>query len=364
MATLFSDFLSKYISYHQFWCIYQHRLPSTSLWLKAWLRIGPWIHVLVNVIILIISTIYEKKIFTQGSSLSKFVDVIQLVFPVCLHTLVVVEAFLKSDCDRQMEAIVHSLERNFEQSGSDLKPFNRRLKWRFVLLAITVQVICLLVEIYIIATITPSPDWVRNWMARIFSFAYSRIAIFHYVFLAEYISSRLSVVNANLHELANESRQAELHGRVSLDQYLIVRVVQLKDTHLQLWQLLDLHNRRHSVFVLGTMTSFFVCLTIDFYWMYANVYYGDNIFILRKFFNKLSHNQVVAFDLILTEFSFPMAESFLCGIPPILSLIGIFIPSQMLIQTANGLGYNLHLLRRSFRGQRIATVVRTEYVNI
>lgn len=274
------DFYSRHIFFHQLWCIYQCRHSNTSSLMQIWLVIGPVLHLLMTVAILVLSTIYEKQMFTQGSSLSKIVDVIQLVLPVGIHILVIVEGFLKRNYDQKIHGIIDELERGFEEQATVLSVFNRQLKRWFFSVSAVVQIVSLAVEIYIISSITASPDWVRNWIARIFSFAYARLAMFHYIFTVDYLSSRLSVINSEL--LSVETYSKKIKFNANYDPYLSQKLVFLKRAHRDLWRLCELHNRRHSVFILGSMTSFFICLTIDFYWMYANVYYGDNIFIMRE----------------------------------------------------------------------------------
>lgn len=230
--------------------------------------------------ILTLVSIYEKNVFTQGSSLSKFVDVIQLVFPVTLHVIVIVEGFLKTKQDERIRNLIHHLEKEFAKQGVALSPFNYKLKVNLIALSFVVQFVSLSVELYIIATITFSPDWMRHWLSRIFSFAFARLATFNFVLVVEYLSSRLSVVNSELLSLKRYSKANAIDS--SQDRYLHQKLMFVKKSYRDLWRISDLHNERHSAFILGSMTSLFICLTIDFYWMYANLYYGGNIFILRE----------------------------------------------------------------------------------
>lgn len=274
-------FFEKHISFHRFWCIHQTHHSTSSGRLKLWLKIGPILHLLLMAVILTLCFIYEKKVFTQGSTLSKAVDVIQLVFPVCIHIIIITEGYFKRRYDYGTARIVADVEVELEKDEIQLTSVNRQFKRKYYFLSLLVQVISIFVEFYIIATITASPDWVRHWLAKVFSFAYTRLAIFNYVFIVDYISSRLSVINSQLVNLKDYSLQINLSS--TYDPVLYKKLLLTKKLHQQLWKLSDLHNRRHSVFILGSMTSFFICLTIDFYWMYANLYYGDNIFISRKF---------------------------------------------------------------------------------
>lgn len=52
-----------------------------------------------------------------------------------------------------------------------------------------------------------------------------------------------------------------------------------------------------------------------------------------------------------------ISESFLCAIPPILTILPIFMFCQNLNQTAANLGQNLHALKRSCRDKRTGRVV-------
>lgn len=276
----FREFFSKQTSFFQFWCIC-HSNSSYSTKITTWLNIGRIFHLLFILTLLILCTIYERNVFAQGDPVSKFVDIMQLVLPLTIHIIVIVEGFLKGQKDCEMRKLMDQVESELEGQEVNLSPFNKTLKRKYYISMITVQTISLLMEITIIATITESPDWMRNWFARIFSFALTRMAIFHYIFTVEYLSSRLKVLIKELMELHEYSNVNQLNS--SHDSFLCKRIEMIKSTHLKLWRISDIHNDRHSFFILGAITSFFLCLTIDFYWMYANLYYGDNIFIAREF---------------------------------------------------------------------------------
>lgn len=282
----FRGFFVRQTSFYQFWCIQQsHSSPTAAAAGRpTWLIIGPILHLIYLTAILTLSTIYEKIIFAQGDPVSEFVDVIQLVFPVSIHIIVIIEGFFKTELDAKMRQIIEKLEDELENHGLELTGSNRKLRRKYLIFAAFVQIVSLLVEIDIIATITESPDWMRCWFAKIFSFVIGRLAVFHYLLIVEYISSRLSVLNEQLHGLQDYCEKNNLSSLY--DPFLWRRVRFIKESHLKLWSLCDLHNERHSVFILGAMTSFFICLTIDFYWMYANLYYGDNIFIIREYIRR------------------------------------------------------------------------------
>lgn len=274
----FREFFSKQTAFFQIWCICHSNSSSPSS--TVWLNIGRALHLLSLITILIICTIYERNVFAQGSPVSKFVDIIQLVLPLSTHIIVILEGFLKRQKDREIRELMDKVESELQRQRVNLVKFDKTLKRRYYTSMIIVQSISLIMEITIIATITESPDWMRNWFARVISFVLTRMAIFHYNLTVEYLSSRLKVLIKELMELQEYCNGNQLN--TSHDSYLCKRIEMIKRTHLNLWRISDIHNDRHSIFILVAITSFFLCLTIDFYWMYANLYYGDNIFIARE----------------------------------------------------------------------------------
>lgn len=279
----FREFHSKQISFYQFWCIYlsknSYRGRNTTNW---WLYIGPGLHLVYLFALLTLCTIYENIIFAKGDPVSKFVDIIQLIFPICIHLIVILEGLIKSRLDYRMWEIINGLEEEFEEENISLERNNSKMKRRYLLSMLFICLVPLCVEIDIIATITESPDWMRHWFARIFSFQITRIAIFHYLLTVDYISSRLQVLEGELINLGEYCTRNQLE--LPSDPVLYNRLKFIKRSHLKLWLLCSHHNHRHSMFILSVISSFFVCLTVDFYWIYANLYYGDNIFEIRMVF--------------------------------------------------------------------------------
>lgn len=274
----------KHNLFNQFCCTYH---SSSSKVLKFWVIIGSVLHLLFTTGILVLCAIYEKMVFTQVDPLATFVDVMQFLFPLWIHMMVIVEAFMKSRLDEKVEKLVEKVERDFQEKGIDLTPSDSVFKRRFFVRSVIFQGVSLLVEIYIIATITSNPDWLRAWLARIFSYAYTRLAISHCFFILGYVSTRLSVINAELLSLGEYSKINHLNA--VYDPVLFKKLMFLKGIYRDLWRICDLHTERHSFFIIGSITSFIICLTVDFYWMYANLYYGGNPFMLREsiFFRSL-----------------------------------------------------------------------------
>lgn len=268
---------SKHILFNQFCCTYH---TSSSNAIKLWVIIGSILHLLVTTCILVLCAIYEEKVFTQVDPLATFVDVMQMVFPLWIHVMVILEAFMKSRLDEKVEKLVKKVERDFQEEGIDLTPSDSVFKRRFFVRSVIFQGVSLLVEIYIISTITSNPDWTRAWLARIFSYAYTRLAISHCVFMVGYVSTRLSVLNTELLSLGDYSKIKRLNA--IYDPIMFKKLKYLKGIYGDLWRILDLHTQRHSWFIIGSITSFIICLTVDFYWMYANLYYGGNPYILRE----------------------------------------------------------------------------------
>lgn len=275
----FRKFHSKQLSFYQFWCIYLSKNSYRRKNSNWWLFLGPALHLFYLVALLALCTIYENMIFAKGDPVSKFVDIIQLVFPIAIHLIVILEGLIKSKFDYRMWEIINRLEDGFAEQNISLAKINLKMKTRYLLSMGLICFIPLAVEIDIIATITESPDWMRHWFARIFSFQFTRIAIFHYLLTVDYISSRLQALGDELNSLRDYCLMNQLDVA---DSVLFNRLRFIKRSHLDLWLLCSHHSHRHSMFLLSLITSFFVCLTVDFYWIYANLYYGDNIFEIRK----------------------------------------------------------------------------------
>lgn len=276
----FREFHSKQISFYQFWCIYLSKNWYKTNQTNWWLYIGPVFHLAFLVVLLVLCTIYENIIFAKGDPVSKFVDIIQLIFPIFIHFVVILEGIAKSKHDFKMWEIINDLESGFEEQNISLTKINLKMKRRYLFSMAIILIIPLIVEIDIIATITESPDWMRHWFARIFSFQLTRVAIFHYLLTVDYITARLQVLENELIGLSDYGLKNQLE--VLKDPILFDRIKFIKQSHLKLFLLCTHHNYRHAIFILSVITSFFVCLTVDFYWIYANLYYGDNIFEIRK----------------------------------------------------------------------------------
>lgn len=221
---------------------------------------------------------FHDQLLSDTGALSTGIDGFQLLSPIVCHIIIIAESLFCAGVMERMCRAVRQIEEQVKESGSDVD--QQLLHRKYLRKFVVSQLIPIAIESYITLSIGKAEEWQRHWIARTFSFNASRLAAMHYILWADYLASRGEFLCAELKSLDCAIRWTK--RRPEMDRSLFERLRRLKEIHRTLWRLTQEVNERFKWFILSGMTNFFLCITIDLYWIYGNFRFGGNPFAVRE----------------------------------------------------------------------------------
>lgn len=230
--------------------------------------------VYINLIILFIGIyviyLYEDHIFYSENAIGKFTDIIELSAPIFAHMIANFETlFTRKHQKRIWENILQTekiLTKSFKKNSNQKKNY----AFKFLIL----NLLSILSEVFILIIIGEDVQWSRLWYARLFSNNVGRIVILQAIFYIDFIRNQISIINFKLEEISkirnliytdkiifNEKNTISLYNKLKV----------LKKLQSRMWYTTQSLNSRFGWSILAAVINLFICLTVDFYWIYVRV---------------------------------------------------------------------------------------------
>lgn len=238
-------------------------LPNTKKCLKNLIIFGRIFHILIILGIIYVIYTYEHIIFYPTDIIGKFTDIIQLVFPILTHVTAIFETLATRK--EQMKIWIRIIKGNLI-----LKEFksylNKKEETTYIKKFILLNLICFSTECAIITLATLSHDygWRNHWFTRIFSNIVGRLLNLHYILYIDLICSRIRVINDELKEITHSINRSE-DNKLTYS-----KIRKIKKLHSNFWDISQSVNSRFGFSLLVSITNYFICLTVDSYWMFIH----------------------------------------------------------------------------------------------
>lgn len=238
-------------------------LPNTKKCVKNLIIFGRIFHISILLGIVYIICNYEHLLFYPSDIIGKFTDIIQLVFPILTHVSAIFETLTTRK--EQMKIWIRIIKGNLI-----LKEFksylNKKEEKTYIKKFILLNLICFSTECTVITLAALSYDyrWRNHWFTRIFSNIVGRLLNLHYILYIDLICSRIRVINDELKDITNNIN-------INEDSRLIYRKIRkIKKMHSCFWDISQSVNSRFGFSLLISITNYFICLTVDCYWMFIH----------------------------------------------------------------------------------------------
>lgn len=240
-------------------------LPDTK---KIIRKIIQFLVVLNAIIVLTISIIiynYEEFIFHSKDILGKFTDILELAAPIMAHMVAIFESvWTKKDQKKIWNKITefNCLMKRFKSVC--YKNEERRFSIKFLLLNLTI-----LSEIVIILLIISMEEykWSRLWYCRIYSNIVGRLGNLQLILYIEFLCSMTRNIN---NELIYISHLTESYYIEKIHLKVYKRIKRIKISHSIFWDISETMSSRFGWSLLFSITNYFICLTVDFYWVFVH----------------------------------------------------------------------------------------------
>lgn len=210
----------------------------------------------VGILELSLIYVHQHDTFHNGSNIGKILDIIQVILPITVHILLIVETMVNWNIQCEMWECIQNVEKRTELIG--IKTDN--LLKTYLIEISTLAFIGMVTEAVIIASILDDDSFSRSWFLRLWSLYMIRFGLMQLIFYVDWIKRQLSVIMEGL-------QRGIRHNNCD------VKLNELKNLYSDIWLFSVLFNRRFSWSILLLMIHLFITIIISFYWIVARLYF-------------------------------------------------------------------------------------------
>lgn len=245
--------------------------PNSKKNIKYFYILGSIFNLLILSGIIFVLFYYDKKIFYQRDIIGKFTDVIELAFPIFAHIISIIETLVKRKEHTKIWERIIEANRILDEFKSFLNKKQEKLFYRkFILLNLISFGSELLIIYYTVKT--NDHKWMKHWLVRLFSNFVQRLHNLHFILYVDLIASRFHVIHEELKDISFRDDNHKIYKKLK----------KIKSLHSNFWSITESLTSRFGWSLLASITNYFVCLTVDFYWMFVHLgrlcKYFKNIF--------------------------------------------------------------------------------------
>lgn len=223
---------------------------------------------------------YRDHIFHNYDPSGYFNEILQFVAPILAHLVILLESIFNRTIEKSIWRKIESLEKIVSKSNKNYDEINLKFYKNFLLKFIALNVIGTLPEIYIIvSTKTSNPEWARTWYGRLLSFYMTRSVIIQIILYIDFITTRLQILNKEMFMLIRnmESSWIILKQKNSFQYEIICKQKRL---NYLLFEISQSVNERFGWTLVMIMANFFLCITVDFYFIYLKIHYSSDFYFV------------------------------------------------------------------------------------
>lgn len=234
--------------------------PRSKKIIKNLFILGSIINLLILSGIIFILFYYEKKIFYQRDIIGKFTDVIELAFPIFAHIISIIETLAKHKEHTKIWNKIIEANSNLDDFKSSVNKKQDKIYYRkFILLNVISFASELLIIRYTI--VTDDHKWMKHWLVRMFSNFVQRLHNLHYILYVDLLLTRFRVIHEELKEISFRDDNQKIY----------IKIKKIKSLHSNFWSISQCLNSRFGCSMLASIANYFICLTVDFYWMFVHL---------------------------------------------------------------------------------------------
>lgn len=203
---------------------------------------------------------YDRKIFYQRDVIGKFTDVSELAFPIFAHIVSIIETLVKHKEHTKIWKRIIQANSILDEFKSSLNKKQEKIFYRkFILLNVISFGSELLIIYYTVRT--HDHKWMKHWFVRLFSNFVQRLHNLHYILYVDLLLSRFRVIHEELRNISLRDDKQNIYTKIK----------KIKRLHSNFWNISESLTSRFGWSLLASITNYFVCLTVDFYWMFVHL---------------------------------------------------------------------------------------------
>lgn len=255
---ILENHLSYYTIFFQIFTICTVILPNTKKIINFFLNFCAILNLILLSAIVFFAFKYEQYIFYSRDIIGKITDIIQLLAPIISHMVLICESLRTK---REQNEIWSKLI----TSNSLLKSVSyKKNEIRYTIKFFILNFVSILTEIVILRLERHDLKYTKLWYCKLYSNIVVRLENLQIILYVDILGSRLKIINNEMRTMS-KSRTVGLKKSTDLESYK--KIQKIKVLYSLLWDISQTLNCRFGWSLLFSIINYFVCLTVDFYWI-------------------------------------------------------------------------------------------------
>lgn len=241
---------------------------------KKCVYIWQWTLVLVIFILFCFIWAYAGELFSDDDPIGKLTDMIQVMVPFCVLFTVIFEGVMTGGLQETFVETLNSIDDQLRMMGIDIRVKERKMLKPYLIKLVVLNGVSWTFELLIIISFYLRGSWIYDWTIKLPAFSVNRFSDCHYMLLIDCLRLRIESLNELIEQLSGLGA-IEIEADKSLTIDFVkdvrhkIRIKLLKQLYEDLYTLMQIINQRMAKSILATITSNFIEVTINLYWVYA-----------------------------------------------------------------------------------------------
>lgn len=215
------------------------------------------------------SGLYIRSNYKFQTFMLLLLDYAQLIGPLTLHFLLLVDSVLKSGRDQEIWDIAQKLDEIIDKLHTQHtnRDFLRRFFKKFIII---VAISPIPIIVIISSTFRAEFAWSLGWIVRLWPVLSIFLQISHYTLHVVYLTSISEKIGAELKDILNFSSQnsSKFRQRIIRERLVVARKV-----HHVMWELFRKFDSRFNFFLSVMIINMWTCTLSTIYWIGRRLYY-------------------------------------------------------------------------------------------
>lgn len=239
---------------------------------KKCIFVWQWTLLLIIFILFCFIWAYAGELFSDDDPIGKLTDMIQVMVPFCVLFTVILEGVLTGALQETFVETLNSIDDQLRMMGIDIRVKERQMLKSYIVKVVVLNGVSWTFELLIVVSFYLRGSWIYDWTIKLPAFSVNRFSDCHYMLVIDSLRLRIESLNELIEEFAgwgsSETDKSLVVDSLKEVRYKI-RMKYLKQLYEDLYTLTQIINKRMAKSILATITSNFIELTINLYWVYA-----------------------------------------------------------------------------------------------
>lgn len=229
--------------------------PTTQIRLISWSIFNL---VILSTIVVVVSW-FNKYLFYVGTAVGYMTDIMQVVAPFMAHYAMIFEGIF---CRRLEHKMLEKVQRIDNILQTNDEGFSKTLHFKITV----ANIVCTIMDIFVvISTNKLAPEWSYLSLARTFPFIVTRFGVLQMIMFVEFLHTRVKILRLRIQSAKTMPKSRHIKN--------------LHKCFLTMWKLCSQIETRFGWSILGCLVNYFVCTTVNVYWIYSKLTSGKYRFI-------------------------------------------------------------------------------------